>query len=94
MRESLGRLLASPDELTIICSRNQYVGGIMKKVTFGWLTGPLFCLVLLALFIGIERAGVRYEYQLSHLDWMPSDFAAEKGLEEAAEGLILYIPDG
>ena len=62
----------------------------MKKVTFGWLTGPLFCLILLAFFIGIERAGVRYEYRLSHLAWLPTGLPAEKGLEEAAESLILY----
>jgi hypothetical protein len=62
----------------------------MKKVTFGWLAGPLLCLMILAFFIGIERAGVRYEYQLTRMAWLPSDFSAEKEAEEAAESVILY----
>lgn len=62
----------------------------MKKVSFGWLAGPLLCFIMLALFIGIERAGIRYEYQLSHLTWLPLDNSAEKDVEEAAECVILY----
>ena len=62
----------------------------MKKVSFGWLAGPLLCFIMLAFFIGIERAGIRYEYQLSHLTWIPLDNSAEKDVEEAAECAILY----